>query len=94
MNERIGELLNELMQEITAIWGDKARFRASCHPDGYQSITIEEWEPDLELPIEAWKRRELYESWRCNDDWRPDRSTEQNAYYREHKCLLEEKEAV
>ena len=91
MNDRIGELLNQLMEEVKETFGDAARIHVSCHPDGYQSITVEECQADSNLPVEAWKRRELYDSWRKNGKWRPDRSAEQNEYYRERKCLLEER---
>ena len=91
MNDRIGELLNQLIEVVKETWGNSARIHVSCHPDGYQSITVEEWQADSNLPGEAWKRRELYDSWRMNDEWRSDRSAEQNEYYRKRKLLLEER---
>ena len=90
MNERIEKILNDLTEAVKETWGESARVSVSCHPDGYQFITIEEWDENPDLPVEAWKRRELYESWRSiGKNWRADRSGEQNEYYRQRKCLLE-----
>lgn len=95
MNERIEKLLNDLTEAVKETWGESARVNVSCHPDGYQSISIEEWKENPELPVEAWKRRELYDSWRYSgENWRADRSGEQNEYYRQHKCLLEKEDAL
>lgn len=93
MNERIENLLNDLTEVVKETWGESAQFHVSLCQDGYQLIQVEEWEANPELPVEAWKRRELYDSWRyIGEKWRADRSGEQNEYYRQRKCLLEKRE--
>jgi hypothetical protein len=93
MNERIEKLLNDLTEAVKETWGESAQFHVSLGKDGFQFISVEEWEENPEWPVEAWKRRELYESSRhIGEKWRADRSGEQNEYYRQRKCLLEKRE--
>ena len=90
MNERIEKLLNDLTEAAKETWGESAQVNVSLCQDGYQLISVEEWEENPELPVEARKRRILYESWRyIGEKWRADQSGEQNEYYRQRKCLLE-----
>jgi hypothetical protein len=93
MNERIEKLLNDLTEAVKETWGEPAQFHVSLCKDGFQSISVEEWEENPELPIEAWKRRKLYDSCRyIGEKWRADRSGEQNEYYRRGNRLLEKRE--
>ena len=93
MNERIEKLLNDLTEAAKETWGESAQVHVSLCQDGYQLISVEEWEENPELPIEAWKRRKLYDSCRyIGEKWRADRSGEQNEYYRRGNRLLEKRE--
>lgn len=92
MNERIEELLKQLTEEVFKVWNTATDANIRIEPDGYMSICVEKFEKNDDLPIEAWKRKELFDSWKPVDDdgWAKDMSDEQNAYYKAHKLLLEE----
>lgn len=93
MNERIEKLLNDLTEAAKETWGESAQVYINLCDDGQQFILVQEWEKNPELPIEARKRRQLYDSWRyIGENWRADRSGEQNEYYRQKNRLLEKRE--
>ena len=93
MNERIEKLLNDLTEAVKETWGESAQVYISLCDDGYQFISVEEWEENPELPINKRKRRILYDSYRyIGEKWRADRSGEQNEYYRQNNRLLEKRE--
>jgi hypothetical protein len=89
--ERIHELIDELMEEILKAFPTATNARITVDADGYRSLAIERIKEDDDLPVEAWKRRELFVQHKlCGSEWSTDRSEEQNRYYRERKLLLEE----
>jgi hypothetical protein len=88
--ERIHELMDQIATEVASLWGDSVKARIILEDDGYQSFSVERWKKDEDLPIEAWKRRELLDQHRIGGEWSRDRSCDQNDHYRLHKVLLEE----
>jgi len=91
MNDRINELLEQLREEVFKTFCNGSNAHIRIEHDGFISFSVEQVQEDDNLPVEAWKRRQLYDSWKTakDDDWRKDRSGEQNAYYKARKILLE-----
>lgn len=89
MSDRINELLEQLREEVFKAYPKGSNASIRIEPDGYTHISVEQVERNNDLPVEAWKRRELCDSWKTvNNEWK-DRSSEQNDYYRARKILLE-----
>ena len=91
MNDRVNELIDQLRTEVFKTWANGSNATIRIEPDGFTSLYVEQIEENPDLPVEAWKRRDLYDSWKTSfdEEWRKDRSAEQNAYYKARKLLLE-----
>ena len=92
MNDRINELIELLRAEVFKAWDKGTNASITIEPDGFTMLSVDRWDRNEDLPAEAWKRRQIYDSWKTStdDEWKADRSEEQNAYYKAHKLLLEE----
>ena len=94
--ERIHNLLDELMDAVTDCFPEATSIHVSNHANGYRNFTVERWEDNNDLPVEAWKRRTLFDQHRIGFDgeWSKDRSDEQNGYYKDRKVLLEDRKGA
>ena len=89
--ERIHKLLDQLAEAVAEAFPNADNMYASLATDGYRSFRVEKWKREEDTPVEAWKRRELFEQHRIGfGDWSSDRSKEQNEYYRRNRTLLED----
>lgn len=88
--ERIHSLMEELEEAVQDAFSEFTRASVTVDRDGYRWINVEKWaKDDGVLPVEARKRRELFDQSRIGGDWTADRSVRQNEYYRKCRILLE-----
>lgn len=94
MNDRINELIEQLRSEVFKAWDKATNADIRIEPDGYTHFFVEQIKESDDLPVEAWKRRDVYDVWKTSIDgkWSKDRSDEQNAYYKARKLLLEDEQ--
>ena len=89
--DEIYELINKLALAVKEKFPEATDTRVAFDTSGYVSLDIYIMKQDENLPIEAWKRRELLQQFRFADGhFSEDRSDTQNEYYRVRKVLLEE----
>lgn len=88
--EGIRKLMDQLAEEIIKQFPTATESTISVGHEGYRHIIVSMTQKNMDLPVEAWKRRELFEQSKFgNGEWTKDRSERQNAYYAERKLLLE-----
>ena len=88
--ERIHKLMDQLQEEIIRQFPTATESTISVGCEGYRHIIVSTTQKNTDLPVEAWKRRELLDQSKLGDsEWLKDRSERQNAYYAERKLLLE-----
>ena len=92
--EEIYELIDQLAAKVFEKFGNATSGTVTFYTDGYRSVNVIAMENNLGKPVEAWKRRELYDASRCfcSGQWSEDRSEAQNDYYRRLHILLEDDE--
>jgi hypothetical protein len=90
MNE-IYELIDKITLIVKKEFPEATDTRIVFDVTGYVSLDVYIMKEDENLPVEAWKRRELLQQFRFADGhFSEDRSDTQNEYYRQRKVLLEE----
>ena len=88
--KKIHDLMDGLMEAIKDAFPEATKAMVSIYADGYRNIDVEQWaDADGTTQIPDMKRRVLLDQSKIRGEWYPDRSKDQNKYYKLDGLLLE-----
>ena len=86
--ERIHKLAAELNEAMQTEFPDGTQISIGIYSGERINITVTEWDKNTEEKNEKRHRRELWDQWFRDGEWKQDRSRDQNEYYEKIGVLL------